>query len=439
MPSPRRIGLAIEFHLPYKHHAGIFAGVQRYADERGWLTAFDDWIEESLATSPPGRPDYDGVIARVGNPQIPIIGATAAAGIPLVNVMAGSPAVDELPGVFPDFEKAGQLQAEHLIARGLRHFATLTTQERPTYACRASAFAATVEAAGYAISRVELREDLGGSVAVYRENQARIRGWMDAWQLPIGLAAPSDVFARLLAQLCHQRGWRIPEDVSIVGVMNEEMLCENVRPFLSSVEMGYERIGYEAARLLESLMDEAKPARRQGKTPLRGSKPKAASRDRRIPAPAPSATVPVPGGARHLLLPPVGVVVRESSDFYAAHDEVIAQAQAFIAERCHTHLEVSDVAEQVCVSVRTLQNRFAQILKRSVAKEIARARIEKVKWELMGTDGSVHDIASRAGFTSNARLCEVFKREVGMSPTEYRAERKVGEGRPKVQPPPYAQ
>lgn len=410
MARTRRIGLAIEFHLLYKHHTGIFAGIKRYADERGWLPVFDDWIAETLATSPRGLPAYDGVIARVTTDQLGLIDATAAVGVPLVNVMQGSPAFSELPGVFPDLAETGRLRAEHLIARGLRHFAAISMPDRRIYEEQASAFAATVAAAGHSVTRLNIHENWGDNLPRYRQNQARFRTWMDKWDLPIGVAVPADSFARLIAQMVQARGWRIPEDVAIVAGMNEEQLCDSPRPTLTSVEMGFDRIGYEAARLLEELMNEAERARRRGKTTLQGRRSQSAA-------------------ARHVILPPVGIVVRESTDFYAAEDELVAQAQAQIAEQYHQRLAVTSVAKKLSVSVRTLQQRFASVLGRSVSEEIRRVRIEKVKRELTSSDRSVKEIAARSGFKSSPRLCEAFRRAEGVSPGAYRAERKSQRGK----------
>lgn len=408
MDSPKRIGLALEFHFLYKHHTEVFAGVQRYADEHDWHTTFDDWIDVTLAASPPGQPAYDGVIARVGPGQLGLVAAAAAAGVPLVNVHAGSPAVDQLPGVFPDYEHAGRLRAEHLLSRGLRHFASWSLADRPTYERQTQAFVDAITAAGHDVARLDLPENWGDTSPRYGKNLVKLHQWMDTWSLPIGVASPTDTYARLVAQMARQRGWRVPEDVAIVGGMNEEKLCDSPRPMLTSIEMGFERVGYEAAKLLDTLMKEAEAAKRHEQPALLGRK-----------STKPSAE------AIHVTLPPVGIVVRESTDFYASGDDIVSQAQAFIAAQCHAHLEVGDVAARVAVSVRTLQNRFAEALRRTVADEIRRVRLEKVKRELVGGDRSIHEIAVRAGFPSNARLSDVFRREMGVTPSEYRAERKV--------------
>lgn len=406
MGSPRRIGISVEFHLPFKHHSEVVAGIHRYAEERGWITAIDEWVDATILDAEPASVPYDGVIARVGGRRLRIIEAASKAGVPLVNVRAMSPAADRLPGVFPDFEQIGRLKAEHLMSRGLRHFAYASRGPAP-YAEMAAAFATTVAAAGHSITRIDIPDDDDETLAEYRSSTARIRGWLDRWELPIGVATGSASFARRLAQMCHARGWRVPRDVAIVAGSNEEGFCEKPRPSLTSVELGYERVGYEAARLLEKLMDQGTLS--SGQTP---------SRKRRI----------LKGSSakpEHVILPPIGIVVRESTDFFSSSDPIITDAQAYIAHHYHSHLGVGDVAEHLCVSTKTLQNRFAAVLKRSVAQEIRRLRIETAKRELSSSERSIHEIAIRAGFTSNARMCAVFRREVGVSPSEYRSTRSV--------------
>jgi LacI family transcriptional regulator len=234
---------------------------------------------------------------------------------------------------------------------------------------------------------------------------------MDRWELPVGLATGNDIFARLFTEMAHERGWQIPRDMAIISCLNEASLCEKPRPALTSVEIGYERIGYEAARLLETLMDEtaATKGKASAATRSRGA--------RRSEKP------------RHVIIPPVGVVVRESTDFFGSSDEFVTQAQTYIAQHCHEHLEVRDVAEHFEVSTKTLQTRFAAVLKHTVAEEICRIRLEKAKRELVSGRRPINDIAMRAGFGSNAQMCAVFRREVGISPRQYRKERAVPHGR----------
>ncbi len=404
MPSPRRVALSLDIQLLYKNHTEVFAGVQRYADEAGWGTIIDNWPEETLGRSPRGQPAFHGVIARVTAHRLGLIDVAAKFGVPVVNVQLDSPACDRLPGVFPDFREIGRLQAEHLLARGVRNFAFMAIGGRRTEVLQFDAFKATVEAAGHAVTHLSMPELWDDALADHRQARTSIEHWMNAWQRPIGVASATDDVLRFLAQFSRERGWRVPEDVALIGSRNEEHLCERPRPGISSVEIGYDRIGYEAARMLDRMMGEARKQQAKG-----------ARRSKQAPSAKPE----------HVILPPVGVVGRESTDSLVTDDPLVAEAQAFILDQCHTVLDVADVAEKVSVSAKTLQNHFVAALQRTVAEEIRRVRVEKAKRDLAGSDLSVHEIAKRAGFTSNARLCEVFQREVGISPSEYRQQRTV--------------
>jgi LacI family transcriptional regulator len=192
--------------------------------------------------------------------------------------------------------------------------------------------------------------------------------------------------------MCRDRGWRVPDDVVIITGENEEAVCEYPRPSLTSVEFGHERVGYEAARLLDRLMDGAAPP------------------------------------SDHLLLPPVGLVVRDSTDFYAVDDEVVAEALAFISSNSHRPIMADDVSKAVATETRTLQLRFRKHLGRPIATEVRRVRIERAKRELAQTKRSLAEISRAVGFGKGARMYRVFMRELGVSPSEYRKQRRQDEG-----------
>ena len=164
------------------------------------------------------------------------------------------------------------------------------------------------------------------------------------------------------------------------------------RPSLTSVEIGHERIGYEAARLLDQLMDEKD----------RGAK-----------------TFSV----EHIMLPPQGLVVRESTDFFAVKDSLVASALEVIAGQSHRSIGPSDVAKAVSTELRTLQRRFSKYLGRPIAAEIRRVRIERARRELTQTDRPIANISRDVGFGEPMRMYEVFVRELGVTPSEYRKQR----------------
>ena len=158
------------------------------------------------------------------------------------------------------------------------------------------------------------------------------------------------------------------------------------------MELGFERVGYEAARLLHSLMDG-------------NSAP----------------TDPV-------LLPPVGLIVRESTDFYAVKDELVAAALAFISSHSHRPIGQDDVSAAVGAETRTLQNRFRKFLGRPVVAEIRRVRIERAKRELTQSDKPLAEIARDVGFGEVMRMYEVFRRELQTTPGRFRKQRRLDSG-----------
>jgi len=221
-----------------------------------------------------------------------------------------------------------------------------------------------------------------------RTAERKIAAWMNAWNPPVGVFVGAETYGRIVAQMCRNRGWRVPQDVAIITGANEETICEHPRPTLTSVEIGYERIGYEAARLLDQLMD-------GGRRP-----------------------------AEPILLPALSLVVRESTDFFAVDDELIARALAYIAAKSHLEIGPDDVAEAVNTHRRTLQRHFKKYLGRPIATEIRRVRIERAKRELSQSNNSLAQIARDVGFGKAMRMCEVFQRELGIAPSEYRRNRR---------------
>ncbi|MFP6766288.1 MAG: helix-turn-helix domain-containing protein, partial [Planctomycetaceae bacterium] len=200
----------------------------------------------------------------------------------------------------------------------------------------------------------------------------------------------------VIIEMCRNRGWRVPEDVAIVAGSNDEAICERPSPGITSLELPYEQMGFQAARLLDQLMD------------------------RQAGGIIPDNGVYV---AETILIPPVGMVARQSTDFHAVDDALVRRALRYIDENLHRQLTIDTLAAAVSVSRRTLTKHFRDRLQRSVAAEIQRLRIERVKRELTTTQQSIKQIAHGAGFGSPRTLHNAFRNAVGCSPSEYRQRR----------------
>jgi LacI family transcriptional regulator len=391
MPKPRRVALMLDLEWPYKRHVGIFAGTQQYADEQGWETVVEEFAEDALDQRRSKSAVYDGIIARATKP---LAERAARLSVPVVNVWFSSPARDMLPGVFADYTVAGRMRAEHLLARGFRNFAALTSRPNRGHDLEAKEFRRVLREAGCSCTAAKVALTHTKNLARWRKTIQKIEGWMDDWQLPVGVFVGDDVKGRIVAQMCRERGWRVPEDVAIIAGLNEEAICEHPRPSLSSVEIGYTRIGYEAARLLGRLMGGKKKKKKEA-TP------------------------------EHILLPPKALVVRESTDFYAVDDALVAAALEFIAAHSHQRIGPDAVAKAVATEKRTLQRRFRKVLDRPIATEIRRVRIERAKRELAQTERTLASIARDVGFREPLRMYEIFCRELGVTPSAYRKQRQL--------------
>lgn len=391
MPQPRRVAIQLDLQWPYKRHAALFVGTQQYAREHDWESITDEFVAESLRSQ---ETQYEGVIARASEK---LARRATQLGVPLVNVWFSSPVRSELPGVFPDYTASGRLRAEHLLARGLRRFGSVVREDQGRK-LEAAAFRATVEEAGFPCVTAKIPLHSSRTHTVWLKTQRRIDAWMSQWQLPIGISVNDEESGRTIVQMCTRRGWRVPDDVAIIAGWNETVLCEDPRPSLSSSELGFEQVGYEAARMLDRLMDE------RGKT-----------RDRQSP--------------QHILLPPKSIVIRESTDFYAVDDELIAQALRFIAENSHKSISPDDVARAVGLEPRTLRRRFDKVLDRTLVSEICRVRLERAKRELVQSKRSLHSIAREVGFGTRRQMREVFCRELGVTPRDFRRQRQVNASR----------
>ena len=214
-----------------------------------------------------------------------------------------------------------------------------------------------------------------------------LAAWLHALSKPVGLMACNDDRGRQVLEACRTAGVAVPEEIAVVGVDNDELLCELSDPPLSSVALDTERGGYEAAQLLDGLMSG------------------------RIRQPA------------RILVAPLGVVTRRSTDIVAAEDREVAAAVRWIRDWARRGpLRVAEVAQAVKLSRRSLEVRFRAALGRSVRAEIERVRLEHARSLLAETDLPTSQVAELSGFGSPSYLALVFRRRFRSTPTRYREE-----------------
>ena len=204
---------------------------------------------------------------------------------------------------------------------------------------------------------------------------------------PLAVLAYDDADAAKVLSAALEAGLRVPEDVAIMGIGNDAVICENQAVPLSSINHDLERNGYEGAALLDKLM--SKP-----------SKP------------------PKP-----LLLSPRGIVIRKSTDTLAADDPLLTAALKEIARRLETSFGINELAENLQVTRKRLERLFAEKFSRSVGKEIARQRLERAKRFLTETDKPMKEIAALCGYCNAGYFTNAFRSGTGLTPKAWRRDR----------------
>ena len=383
-----QVALLLETSTEYGR--GLLRGILRYSRLNGpWsLYVAPGHLEQEL----PKRKSWSGtgIIARIHSLEMAkLIRATR---LPFV---ASSLEESCLPGRGHKFGEIrtnslaiAQMAAVHLVERSLRHFAFCGFVGCAWSLQREEAFSRYLAEQGFGCQthRIKLANWMQRPnwIANWEGEQPILVGWLKSLPKPTGLMACNDSCGREVLQACAAAGLRVPDDVAVVGVDNDELMCELSSPPLSSVALDLEKAGYEAARLLDSLMSNR----------LNGE---------------------------HLVqVEPLYIATRQSSDVIAQDDPCIATALRFIKDHAGQPINVSNVVEEVGVSRRTLERRFVQAVGRSVLAELTGCRLERAKRLLLETDLPSQRVAAAAGFGCLKTFNRLFRSSLGVSPRCFR-------------------
>jgi LacI family transcriptional regulator len=265
---------------------------------------------------------------------------------------------------------------------GVRHFAYCGLRGLEFSDNRALGFTNAIREAGLdAVVYAPQAQHAGQS---WYAEQKHIAKWLASLPKPVGLMACNDDRARMLGEICRLRGFRVPDDVAILGVDNDEQVCNSANPPLSSIALATQKAGYDAAAQLDALM-----------------------RGRKI---TPST----------IMVNPTHVVSRQSTDTLAIEDPIVLRALRYIRDNANQDIRVADLPQISGISRRTLQDRFNHCLGRTPMEEIHRCRAERICRLLVDTNMTVSEIAAASGFELDAHVSRFFSRQTGLTPLEYR-------------------
>lgn len=373
--SPREVALLIETSNAYAR--GLLGGVRQYLLEHpGWSIYLGEHSRQDTDLSWLEGWRGDGVIARIENPRI--AEKIKELGLPAVDLSAAR-LLPDLPCVETDDARIAEMAVDHLVSRGLKNLAFCGDERFAWSIKRREWFRIRVAELGFASHEFDLAPT--GTIA---QDRAALTRWIRSLPKPIGILSCYDIAGQEVLESCKSAGFAVPDEVAVLGIDNDELICSLTSPPMSSIQSDANRTGYLAASILDHMMS--------GRA--------------------------VEGGLR--MIEPLRTVTRQSTDILSVDDPLVSRALRFIRDRADQGVTVLEVERQVGLARRALDIRFRRQIDRTVHGEIERVRMERLAELLMQTDATLPQLAERLGFGHAEYMGVAFKRYTGRSPGEYR-------------------
>ena len=232
--------------------------------------------------------------------------------------------------------------------------------------------------------RVQVPKTRHSGVSNWLQERDYLAAWLEQLPKPIAILSCDDERGHQLLDACQLARVHVPYEVAVLGVGNDELLCQMAVPTLSSISLNTVTAGYQAAELLDQLMHDS----------IRGAGP--------------------------ISIEASDVVVRSSSDPAVSHDAQIGVALSLIRRKFPQKLSIDEIAKTIGISRRTLELKFRKCIGRTILEEVREMRVAKVKTLLKETHLPVSRIATLSGFRTTSHLINVFGNEFGITPAKYR-------------------
>ena len=288
-----------------------------------------------------------------------------------------------LPFIKTDSCSIAKMASEHFIEKGFTHFAFCGfdnyewSNERKSYFCHFNSECG-YETYVYAPPNTRTSFD-------WEKEQRNVSEWVKILPKPVGILACNDDRGQHILEVCKRINFKVPEDVAVVGVDNDPMICEIGYPPLTSIALNVESAGYEAAKLLDQLIN--------------GKKMK----------------------GQQIMVTASHIVQRQSSDILAVNDREVASAIRFIKENANNKILVKDIVKTTGLGRRTLEQRFRRTIHRSIYDEIRKVCVEWITKLLLETDLPISRITALFNFTDVEHISRYFKKEKGIGLRQFRS------------------
>ena len=324
----------------------------------------------------------DGIIAHIYNNSE--IGKLKKLNIPVI-AEDFKERFAEIPNITGGYFETGHLGAKYFINKGYKNFAFYGFKDIVWSCERAEGFENCIKKHGGNVHFFETNKIESQELWYYKPSA--LSKWLTSLPKPIAIMACDDERGRYVAEACKHSNIKIPEEVAVLGVDNDILTCNLSDPPLSSISLDTEQGGYEAAYLMHLLI----------------SNPTQKPYD--------------------IIVKPITVHTRHSTDICATTDEQIAKALLFIHQNIENNINVTDVLKKVSISRRALEKRFMDVTGSAVYKYICSLRIQKFTDKLLASKKPINEVAFESGFNDNKNLSRLFKQIYGCTPLQYRKEK----------------
>lgn len=289
---------------------------------------------------------------------------------------------DTIPNITGDYSLTGIMAAEYFLSKGFTNFGYFGYNGVCWSDERCEAFRNRIE-----------KSSRGGSFYLYdRQNidnmwyydQSILTDWLKELPKPIAIMACDDNQGNILLQACEFCGLHVPYDVAIIGVDNDEILCNMSNPAMSTINIDIERGGYDTAAMVDRMVKDST---------FKGE---------------------------DVVLKPLSVVERLSSSLFATQDKEVLMALRFIHANIESKIQVTDVLDNVPLSRRLLEQRFRKMTGTSIYNYISMQRIERFAQLLLSSNESISDIAAKLDEFDTKSISRRFKEIKGCTPSEFK-------------------
>lgn len=380
----RKPRIALLLDTAHSHGRQLLRGIAQYSRLHGPRVFYRNPtahqnpsdLKRALAELMKWKPD--GIIMRDSKSNQAVL----SLGVPTISTVHTHPSIPDIPNIVINDSQTGIVAAEYMLDNGFDNFAFCGFDHMPWSQMRLQGFSERL--AKESRQAICFQQHPEKSEQIWAKEQLRIARWLKTLPKPIGIFACNDLRSQNITDAAKIVDIAVPEQVAVLGVDNDEFICNLTDPPLSSISLNTERAGYEAAGLLDKMIKKKKRYNQK------------------------------------IYINPICVMDRQSTNLLAVDDEAIAKAVRFIRENAIKAIQVSDVAEATTVSCRELQRRFKKKLGKTIDAQIRQVRIKHIIHMLTTTDMTISEIAAALDFSDTAHIARYFRKKCNMSLREYR-------------------